>query len=238
MRFTTVVAIVAVIATLFFLFALIQAQLRPATTSTTVQTPINTPSGMNPQTLKPSAEGQTHGWLIEVRRYGIESLTNRTTKITDEKYYYWNGVLYKYDNGTYWKIGKVDTIVIKNFTKSEHTIGGYIVTQVTFLPYNSGPPPTNDTVVKAHFQALYMRDRAYGYNITIETLYSQLLAALDAICREPGNKVITLPFANVTVDYRIISITKTNMLYSEISAMTNVHGTCAINPKAVKIEKT
>jgi len=232
MRFTVAVAIVVAIAILFSLFTLMQTRPQPATTSTIVQTPINTPSGINP---RPSVEGRIRGWLIEVQHRSIESLTNKTVELTIDKYYYWNDVLYKYENGTYWKIGKVDTIIAKNFTKLERIVGGYRITQVTFLLYNSGPPTTNDTIVKAHFQAQYMKDRAYGYNITIETPYSQLLAALDAICREPGNKVVTLPFANITVDYRIISITETEKLHT--LAITNVHGTCSIDPKAVKIEK-
>lgn len=237
MRRTVVFAIVAAIILVFSFFAIMQTQQQSIVTSATAQTQISTPSGTSTQSSKSSMVGQISGWLIEVRYYDIESLTNKTVEIAREKYYYWNGILYKYDNGIYWKMGRVDTLVVKNFTKSERLVGGYRVTQVTFLPYNGGPPPINDTVVKAHFQALYTKDRTYGYNITIEIQYSQLLATLHAICREPGNKVVMLPFTNITIDYRVISISETNMLKMEKVAIASVGNGCSINPKAVEIEK-
>lgn len=235
----------AVVVTVFFYLVIMRTQ--PTATVTATQAPINTPNGSNTQTPvntlnnantqapRSSTVGQTRGWLIEVRHYTVEIRTNKTVEVANEKYYYWDGIVYKYYNGSYWKMGKVDTIVIKNFTKVERVVGGYNVMQVTFLPYDGGPLPTNDTVIKAHFQAQYTRGRTYGYNITIETRYSQLLAVLNAICSETGNNIVTLPFANVTVDYRIISIIEVDKI--KRVAITSVGNTCAIDPRAVEIKK-
>lgn len=237
MRHIVVLVAVAIIIAIFSFFAVMKVRPQPTATTTATQTPVNTLSSTSTQASESSTVGQIRGWLIEVRHYYVESRTNKTVEVANEKYYYWDGILYKYDNGSYWKMGKVDTIVVKNFTKTGRIVGGYSVIRVTFLPYNGGPPPTNDTVIKAHFQALYTRGRTYGYNIAIETQYSELLAALNAICIEPGNKIVTLPFANVTVDYRIISIVETDKIYAEKIAISSVNNACAINPRAVDVEK-
>ena len=98
----------------------------------------------------------------------------------------------------------------------------------------SSNTPTNDTLVKASFQVI--RDSRI-YNVTIETRYSQLLAVLNAMCKGPDNKVVTLPFADVVVDYRVVSKTETKTIDLGRVAVNAAGDICAVYIDEVEIHK-
>jgi len=162
---------------------------------------------------------ESGGWIIELRLYS-------PYKTLEERYYYLNGELYKYDKGAYWRMGKVTRIRVENITA-----GGF---ELVFLRYRGAPPPTNDTLVKASFQVV--RDSRI-YNVTIETPYSQLLAALNAMCKGPDNKVVALPFADVVVDYRVVSKTETKAIDLGRVAVNAAGDICAVYIDKVEIHK-
>jgi len=163
---------------------------------------------------------ESAGWIIELRLY------TPYKAVEVEKYYFVNGELYKYDKGAYWRMGKVMRIRVENITA-----GGF---ELVFLRYRGAPPPTNDTLVKASFQVI--RD-SHIYYVTIETQYSQLLAALNAMCKGPDNKVVTLPFADVAVDYRVVSRTETKTIDLGRVAVNAAGDICAIYIDKVEIRK-
>jgi len=162
---------------------------------------------------------ESAGWIIELRLYTPD-------KTVEEKYYYLNGELYKYDKGAYWRMGKVTRIRVENITA-----GGF---ELVFLRYRGASPPTNDTLVKVSFQAI---SDSRIYNITIETQYSQLLAALNAMCEGPDNKFVTLPFADVTVDYRVVSKTESKSVDPDKLAVNAAGDICAVYIDKVEIRK-
>jgi len=166
-----------------------------------------------------SAVQDSAGWIIELRLHS-------PYKTWEERYYYLNGELYKYDKGAYWRMGKVVRIRVENITA-----GGF---EIVFLRYRGAPPPTNDTLVKASFQVI--RDSRI-YNVTIETRHSQLLAVLNAMCKGPDNKVVTLPFADVVVDYRVVSKTETKTIDLGRVAVNAAGDICAVYIDEVEIHK-
>jgi len=166
-----------------------------------------------------SAVQESAGWIIELRLYS-------PYKTVVEKYYYINGELYKYDDGAYWRMGKVTRIRVENITA-----GGF---ELVFLRYRGAPPPTNDTLVKASFQVI--RD-SHIYNVTIETQYSQLLAVLNAMCKGPDNKVVALPFADVAVDYWVVSKTETKTIDLGRVAVNAAGDICAVYIDKVEVHK-
>jgi len=166
-----------------------------------------------------SAVQESAGWIIELRLYS-------PYKTLEERYYYLSGELYKYDKGAYWRMGKVTRIRVENITA-----GGF---ELVFLRYRGAPPPTNDTLVKASFQVV--RDSRI-YNVTIETRYSQLLAVLNAMCKGPDNKVVMLPFADVAVDYKVVSKTETKKIDLGRVAVNAAGDICAVYIDKVEIYK-